>query len=497
MPNILAIDQGTTGSTALIFNEQLQIIGRGYEEFAQIFPKPGWVEHQFDDIWTSVENAIKKALINADFKTDKTASIDVIGITNQRETVGIFDSHTLKPIHNAIVWQCRRTTEYCETLKQQGKENIITQKTGLLLDPYFSASKIHWLIENIPSAKNGLQDGSLRMGTVDTFLLNKLTSGLSHATDVSNASRTSLMSLDSLQWDDDLLDIFHIPKQIKTGFPNILSSSEVFGKTKNLPFLKDGIPIGSLIGDQQSALFGQFAFESSQAKCTYGTGAFLVVNTGTQKIFSQSKLLTTIAWKYKNQTFYALEGSVFIAGAVVQWLRDGLKIIESSKDIETLANTVSDTAGVIFVPAFTGLGAPHWNPHARGIIHGITRGTSQAHVARAALEGIALQCAELMDGFEKDLQKPISRLKVDGGASANNLLMQMQADFSNTRLLRPKNVETTAKGAAMLAGLAVGIFETIDSLKKLEDVEREFLPKISSEKRVEKIKQWKNVVSVI
>ena len=497
MQNILAIDQGTTGSTALIFNEQLHIIGRGYEEFPQIFPKPGWVEHRLDDIWTSVENAIKKALINAGFKTDTTAPIDVIGITNQRETIGIFSAHTMKPIHNAIVWQCRRTTEFCETLKQQGKENIITQKTGLLLDPYFSASKIHWLIKNIPSVKDGLQNGTLRMGTVDTFLLNKLTSGLSHYTDVSNASRTSLMNLDSLQWDDELLDIFYIPKQVKNGFPSIVSSSEIFGKTKNIPFLKDGIPIGSLIGDQQSALFGQFAFEPLQAKCTYGTGAFLVVNTGAQKIFSQSKLLTTIAWKYKNQTFYALEGSVFIAGAVVQWLRDGLKIIESSKEIEALANTVSDTDGVIFVPAFTGLGAPHWNPHIRASIHGLTRGTSREHIARAALEGIALQCADLMEGFEKDLQKPLSSLKVDGGAAANNLLMQMQADFSNVRLLRPKNVETTAKGSAMLAGLAVGIFENLDSLKKLEDVEKEFLPKISFEKRAEKIKQWKNVVSVL
>lgn len=482
---VLSIDQGTTGSTALIIDEYLNIKAKAIQEFPQHYPKPGWVEHNLDEIWGSVLKSISAVLTQSNVQSSE---IIAIGITNQRETTCLWDKNTGKPLFPAIVWQCRRTADICNQLKKSGKEKIFRKKTGLLLDPYFSGTKIKWYFDQYPE----LRKKNVAFGTIDSFLLSKLTNNSLHATDPSNASRTLLMNLKTLAWDDELLNILKIPRFI---LPEIKSSSEIYGKTKSVPGLPDGIPICGIAGDQQAALFGQTCFEAGQAKCTYGTGSFLLLNTGSNIIHSRYNLLTTVAWKIKNETVYALEGSAFIAGAAVQWLRDGLKIIQKSSDVESLAKTVSSSEDVVFVPALTGLGAPYWESSARGIISGITRGTTAGHIARATLEGIAFQNYDLLKTMEKDLGKKLSSLKVDGGASDNNLLMQFQADILQTKVIRPKFIETTALGTACLAGLAIGIWTDMSAIKKTWQKDQEFHPKMSVKKRISHLIRWKKAVN--
>ncbi len=456
---ILAIDQGTTGTTALVLDESLTIRGRHNEEFPQIYPQPGWVEHNPEAIMASVETAITGALSAAGLRGEEIAGI---GITNQRETTVLWARSNGRPLHNAIVWQCRRTSTRCSELKDKGHEPLFREKTGLLLDPYFSGTKLEWLLDKVDSNRQRSSNGELAFGTIDSFLVWHLTGGQCHVTDVSNASRTLLMNIHTGQWDPGLMDILSVPSNV---LPDICSSSEVYGTTRGFPGLPDGIPVAGMAGDQQSALFGQACFEVGQAKCTYGTGAFLVMNTGLNAVPSSNGLLTTIAWKLGDETTYALEGSAFIAGAAVQWLRDGLGLIKNAADVEGLAKSVEDTDGVYFVPALTGLGAPHWRADARGVICGLTRGTSAGHLARATLEGIAFQNAEILNAMASDLGRPLSELKVDGGAAANDLLMQFQADLLGVKLIRPTHLETTAIGAAFLAGLAVGIWPDQAALK--------------------------------
>jgi glycerol kinase len=490
---ILAIDQGTTGSTALLVNDKGDILYKENEEFRQIFPKAGWVEHNLEDIWASVGNTIRKVLSRA--KSDGLKNVEnniaCIGITNQRETVGIWERSSHKPVHNAIVWQCRRTTDFCK--KNKVEEKWIKRKTGLVLDPYFSASKIHWLLKNVKGLKPKARKGELAAGTIDSFLVWRLTSGKSHVTDVSNASRTMLMDLKTCKWDKHLLDFFKISPKL---LPEIKSSSEVFGKTCGLKFLPDGIPISGIAGDQQAALFGQACFSEGDAKCTYGTGSFLLMNTGKTLVRSKSGMLTTVAWKLgdKKETVYALEGSAFICGAAVQWLRDQLQFVKHASEIEDLASQVEDTDGVEFVPAFTGLGAPYWNPEARACITGLTRGSGRSHIARACLEGMALQNVDLLNAMEKDLKKRLRQLRVDGGACANNLLMQMQSDFLGTKVIRPKNIETTALGAAFLAGLGVGLWKSTKEIKAIWKKDAEFKPVVSKAKREQRLVSWHRAI---
>ncbi|MEZ4818987.1 MAG: glycerol kinase GlpK [Bdellovibrionota bacterium] len=452
---ILSLDQGTTGSTALLVDDNGNVMAKHTIEFPQHFPQPGWVEHNLGDIWQSTQGAIQKILTNTKINP---VHIKAIGITNQRETIGLWQGPKAIPLHHAIVWQCRRTAQACEALAPHAE--MIFHKTGLMLDPYFSASKIQWLLEHLQLTSLD----QVYCGTMDSFLIFKLTQGQNHVTDVSNASRTMLMDLATLAWDASLLQLFNIPEQI---LPKICDSSGIVGYTRGLDVLPDGIPIAGIAGDQQAALFGQTCFEKSQGKCTYGTGAFLLVNTGKDIVHSEHRLLTTVAWKIGPNVQYALEGSVFMAGAAVQWLRDGLQIIKSSQDIEALAVTVSDTLGVTFVPALTGLGAPHWSPHARGMFLGLTRGTTKAHLARATLEAIAQQVTDVLVCMEEDMGHPLKNLKVDGGASMNHLLMQMQADFSGRSISRSTQTETTALGAAYLAGLSVGIWKDPHIFKNL------------------------------
>jgi glycerol kinase len=480
---LLAIDQGTTGSTALIINDQIQVIAKANVEYRQIYPQPGWVEHDPMEILESVKKAISLVFDQCNVLPSQ---IEGIGITNQRETVVLWDRVSHQPKYNAIVWQCRRTADFCQSLKDQGLEPKFRQKTGLCLDPYFSGTKMNWLLKHVDNHEN------LVFGNIDTFLLWHLTNGQVHATDLSNASRTLLMNLETCNWDDELCTLLGINQMM---LPKICSSSEIYGYTKGFGVLPDGIPIAGIAGDQQSALFGQACFHAGQAKCTYGTGAFLLMNTAEKIVHSENQLLTTVAWKIGNQVTYALEGSAFIAGAAVQWLRDGLQIIQSASEIEDLAKKVDSTDGVYFVPALTGLGAPYWDPHARGVICGLTRGSNRSHIARAALEGIAFQNMELLDAMQKDSKQKLTMLKVDGGASANGLLMQIQSDLLQTKIVRPSNLETTALGCALLAGLALGIWQSLAEIEQKWQGKAEFLPQ-KSEREIDAMKQgWYTAVA--
>ena len=464
---ILALDQGTSSSRAIVFDHEGNIRSTAQMEFTQYFPKPGWVEHNPMEIWSSeaavIAEAITKMGING-------LNIAGIGITNQRETTIVWDAETGEPVYNAIVWQDRRTSGFCDTLRD--KADFIRKKTGLIIDAYFSGTKIRWILDNVPGAREKAEAGKLRFGTVDSWLVWQLTRGEVHVTDVSNASRTMLFNINTLEWDPELLALLDIPASM---MPSVRSSSEVYGVTKTTIFAHE-VPIGGIAGDQQAALFGQMCTEPGSVKNTYGTGCFLLMNTGEKPILSKNNLLTTVAWKIGDKVNYALEGSIFVGGSVVQWLRDGLGIIRSSSEIEALAETVPDNGGVYFVPALTGMGAPYWDQYAHGTICGITRGTTAAHIARAALEGIAFQTMDIVGAMEKDAGVRLSELKVDGGASRNNLMMQFQADVLGTSVIRPQVTETTAMGACYLAGLAVGFWSSLDEIKAQWQAERVFEP---------------------
>ena len=471
---ILALDQGTSSSRAIVFDQNGQTKAVSQKEFTQIFPKPGWVEHNPMEIWSSQAAVIAEAITSIDINGLNIAGI---GITNQRETTIVWDAETGEPVYNAIVWQDRRTSEYCDSLKRDGRTDLIRSKTGLIIDAYFSATKIRWILENVPGARQKAEEGRLRFGTVDTWLIWMLTRGEVHVTDVSNASRTMLFNIHTLEWDKELLELMNIPASM---MPQVKSSSEVYGYTKTTLFAHE-VPIAGIAGDQQAALFGQMCTEPGSVKNTYGTGCFLLMNSGERPIMSQNNLLTTIAWKIGDTVNYALEGSIFVAGSVVQWLRDGLGIIKSSSEVEALAASVPDNGGVYFVPALTGLGAPHWDQYAQGSIYGLSRGSTAAHIARAALEGIAFQTMDIVNAMQRDAGVTLKELKVDGGASRNNLLMQFQADVLGTSVIRPTVTETTALGAAYLAGLAVGYWESIDHIKEQWGVEKEFQPSADAE----------------
>ena len=484
---ILALDQGTSSSRAIVFDQHGQTMAVAQKEFTQIFPQPGWVEHNPMEIWSSQASVIAEAITSIDINGLDIAGI---GITNQRETTIVWDAETGEPVYNAIVWQDRRTSEYCDSLKAQGLTDTIRSKTGLIIDAYFSATKVRWILENVPGAREKAEQGKLRFGTVDTWLIWMLTRGEVHVTDVSNASRTMVYNINELCWDKELLELFGIPESM---MPQVKSSSEVYGYTKTTLFAHE-VPIAGIAGDQQAALFGQMCTEPGAVKNTYGTGCFLLMNTGEKPITSRNNLLTTIAWKIGDKVNYALEGSIFVAGSVVQWLRDGLGIIRSSAEVEELAASVPDNGGVYFVPALTGLGAPHWDQYAKGSMYGISRGTTAAHIARAALEGIAFQTMDIVNAMQKDADVKLAELKVDGGASRNNLLMQFQADVLGTSVIRPKVTETTALGAAYLAGLAVGYWESIDHIKSQWAVDTAFGPK-ASEEEVGKLKEgWADAI---
>jgi len=485
---VLAIDQGTTGSTVVILDRTLTIRARVNREFPQIYPRPGWVEHAPEALWGSVLEALRTALADSGIHGSEIAGI---GITNQRETTLLWERATGQPLHNALVWQDRRTADRCQRLREQGLEERVRARTGLVLDPYFSGTKLAWLLDELPGARARAQRGELACGTVDTFLINRLTRGRVHVTDPSNASRTLLCSLDPGDWDDELLALFDIPRSL---LPEVRSSSEVYGTTFGVPGLPDGIPIAGIAGDQQAALFGQACFTPGSAKCTYGTGAFVLQNTGPTPRASRHRLLTTIAWRLGQETTYALEGSCFIAGAAVQWLRDGLGLIRTAAEIEALARAVPDTGGVHFVPALVGLGAPHWRAEARGLISGLTRGTTAAHLARATLEGIALSVAELLLAMNEDAETTLGELRVDGGAAANDLLLELQADLLQTPILRPRLLETTALGAAFLAGLAVGFWSDQQEVAAVWAEQRRFTPTIDAAAAAARLAAWREAV---
>ena len=472
---ILALDQGTTSSRAIVFDHNGHIKSVAQKEFTQYFPQPGWVEHNPNEIWSSQASVIAEAISAIDINGLDIAGI---GITNQRETTIVWDIDTEEPIYNAIVWQDRRTSEYCDELKAQGLTEKIHEKTGLIIDAYFSGTKIKWILDNVPGARKRAEMGKLRFGNVDSWLVWRLTRGKIHVTDVTNASRSMLFNIKDLKWDEELLKLLDIPMSM---MPEVKSSSEIYGHTKTTIFAHE-VPISGIAGDQQAALFGQMCIEPGSIKNTYGTGCFVMLNTGSKPVLSKNNLLTTIAWKIGDKITYALEGSIYVGGSVVQWLRDGLGFITSSSEIEDLASTVPDSGGVYFVPALTGLAAPYWDQYARGTIIGITRGTTRAHIARAALDGIAFQTYDIAQAMAKDMDAPLMELKVDGGASRNNLLMQHQADLLGITVVRPKITETTALGAAYLAGLAVGFWNNIDEIKNQWQVERTFEPIADSEK---------------
>jgi glycerol kinase len=485
---ILSLDQGTTSSRALLFNKQAKIIGQVQKEFQQFFPNESWVEHDASDIWLSQHSVAKDLIASSNISIEEIAGI---GITNQRETTIIWDRNTLKPISRAIVWQDRRTAAFCEEYKNSEIFQTIKDKTGLILDAYFSASKIKWILDNVKDARSRAEKGELCFGTVDSWLVSKLTKGGLHITDVSNASRTMLYNIREMCWDKELCDFFDIPMRL---LPEVRSSSEVYGMTHPDIFGKE-IPISGIAGDQQAALFGQQCTEKGMVKNTYGTGCFLVMNTGDEIVESRNQMLSTIAWQIGSQVSYALEGSVFVAGAIIQWLRDGLKIIKSAEETEALAKAVQDSNGVYFVPALTGLAAPHWDPFARGTILGLSRGTQKEHIVRAALEGIAFQVEEVLHAMALDISFRPHIMKVDGGAVQNDFLMQFQSDISNIRLVRPKILESTALGAAFLAGLAVGFWDSLDELKKLNPADNKFDSKMSKEIRNRLIKTWTKSIS--
>jgi len=485
---ILALDQGTTSSRSLVFDEQGNIISQAQKEFRQLFPQPGWVEHDAEEIWSTQYGTMAEAVAKANINMKQIAGI---GITNQRETTVVWDKSSGQPIYNAIVWQDRRTASDCDKLKSAGWAETIQQKTGLIIDAYFSATKLKWILDNVTGARQKAINGELAFGTIDSWLTWKLTNGEVHVTDVSNASRTMLYNIHSLQWDEELLKIFDIPASV---LPEVKPSSKIYGVTGSI--IPDSrIPIAGIAGDQQAALFGQLCTQPGMVKNTYGTGCFMLMNTGEKAIASKNNLLTTIAWQIDNKTEYALEGSVFIAGAVVQWLRDELKIIRTSAEIEKLAAQVKDTEGVYIVPAFAGLGAPHWNQYARGSIFGLTRGSSNAHIARAALDSIAYQTFDVLKAMEADAAIHIKELRVDGGATVNNQLMQFQSDILNTKVVRPKITETTALGAAYLAGLAVGYWKSVEEIQEQWQVDKSFSPAMVDAKRNELVKGWQRAVN--
>ncbi len=484
---ILALDQGTTSSRSLIFDIQGNIKGSAQKEFTQIFPQPGWVEHNADEIWSTQFGTMAEAVANAGISMNQIAAI---GITNQRETTVVWDRNTGKPIYHAIVWQDRRTAAYCDELKLKGHAAMIQQKTGLIIDAYFSATKLKWILDNTDGAREKADKGELAFGTIDSWLTWKLTGGQVHVTDASNASRTMLLNIHTGEWDEELLTLFNIPRSV---LPEVKSSSEIYGHTGHI-VQHSNIPIAGIAGDQQAALFGQMCTQPGMVKNTYGTGCFMLMNTGEKAFESKNNLLTTIAWKINGKTEYALEGSVFIAGAAVQWLRDGIKIISTSKEVEELAAKVKDSEGVYFVPAFAGLGAPYWNQHARGSIFGITRGSSDAHIARASLDSIAYQTHDVLKSMEADTGISIAELRVDGGATINDQLMQFQSDVLNTKVIRPKITETTALGAAYLAGLAVGFWKNIDEIQQQWQQEKLFSPSLNQEEKEHLIKGWKRAV---
>ena len=481
-PFILSIDAGTTGITVVILDKRASICKKYYSEFTQYYPQSGWVEHDAEEIWTVTSNLIQSA-----FKEYPPSNCAAIGITNQRETTLIWDRETGKPIHKAIVWQCRRTQEICTNLKNAGYEKLFKGKTGLVIDSYFSGTKIQWLLDHVDGARGKAESGKLAFGTIDSWLLWKLTGGYIHATDFTNASRTMIFNIETKKWDEELLQILTIPSTL---LPDVKNSSGEFGKTDKQLF-GEAIPITGVAGDQQAALYGQGCFEKGTSKCTYGTGCFLLTNTGDEQINSTSGLLTTMACNAEGKPIYALEGSVFIGGAVIQWLRDELQILSHASESEKMALAVEDSNGVIIVPAFTGLGAPYWDMNARGIITGISRGVNRNHIVRAALEGIAFQVNDLLDSISKDLDGNISVLQVDGGAVANNFLMQFQADILQIKIDRPKNIESTALGAGMLAGLGVGFWKNPAELKAVRETDQIFIPTMSDDKRTELLSNWK------
>jgi len=488
---ILAIDQGTTGSRTYLFNQAGRVVGSAYQEFTQHFPKPGWVEHDALEIWDSVEATGKKALKAAGAKPKDIAAI---GITNQRETTVIWDRKTGKPIHRAIVWQCRRTAPRCDELKRRGLENKFRSRTGLVLDAYFSGTNVEWLLKNVPGALQKAKRGQLAFGTIDTWLLWKLTGGQTHATDFSNASRTLLFNIFSKKWDQELLRLLGVPATL---LPKVQASASHFGETSVKSYLGAGVPITGIAGDQQAALFGQGCHEPGTLKNTYGTGCFLLLNLGKKRLISKNKLLTTLACDSKGQPVYALEGSVFIGGAAIQWIRDGLQLIKSSPESEWIAASIKDTDGVYLVPAFVGLGAPYWDSYARGALVGITRGTKREHVVRAALESLAYQTRDLVEAMFRDAHLKLMELRVDGGACKNNLLMQFQADLLNIKINRPKVVETTALGAAFLAGLQAGFWKSASQIHRLRRVDRVFIPKMNETERKKLWGGWKWAVGQV
>jgi glycerol kinase len=480
---ILALDQGTTSSRAIIFDKKGSIISVAQKEFTQYFPKPGWVEHDPNEIW-STQNGVTVEVIA---KKGLTAeNIAAIGITNQRETAVVWDRKTGQPVYNAIVWQDKRTANYCDSLKKEGKSNLIREKTGLVIDSYFSGTKVKWILDNVEGVRKRAEAGELIMGTIDTWLIWNFTKGEQHVTDVSNASRTLLFNINSMDWDTELLELFTIPKSM---LPRVKQSSEVYGHTKST-FYDAKIPIAGIAGDQQAALFGQMCTKPGMVKNTYGTGCFMLMNIGEKPLVSKNNLLTTVAWKINGKTHYAFEGSIFIAGAVVQWLRDSLKIIRTSADVEKLAGSVDSSEGVYFIPAFTGLGAPHWNQHAQGTIFGLTRGSTDAHIARAALESIAYQTMDVLKAMEADSGITIKELRVDGGATVNNILMQFQADILNIVAVRPKVLETTAMGAAFLAGLAIGFWKNTKEIQEIWQTDQYFNPTVKRQKIEKDITGW-------
>ena len=484
---IMALDAGTTSNRCILFNEQGDMCSVAQKEFTQYFPKPGWVEHDADEIWSTQYEVAGQAMANINATA---ADIAAIGITNQRETVVVWDKKTGSPIHNAIVWQCRRTSEYADSLKEKGLTDKFREKTGLVIDAYFSATKIKWILDNVEGARQKAECGELLFGTVETWLIWKLTKGGVHVTDYSNASRTMLFNINTLEWDDEILQELQIPKIM---LPEVKPSSCIYGEA-DPGFFGGPIPIGGAAGDQQAALFGQTCFKPGEAKNTYGTGCFLLMNTGEKPVFSRNGLVTTIAWGLDGRVTYALEGSIFVAGAAIQWLRDEMRLIDSAQDSEYMAKKVTDTNGCYVVPAFTGLGAPHWDQYARGTIVGITRGVNKYHIIRATLDSLAYQVNDVLAAMEADSAIKLSALKVDGGASANNFLMQQQANISGAPVNRPKCVETTAMGAAYLAGLAVGYWAGKEDVVKNWAIDREFVPEIPEEERQAMVKGWSRAV---
>ena len=485
---IMALDSGTTSNRCILFNEAGQICGMAQKEFTQIFPRPGWVEHDADEIFSTQLEVARQAVQNAGISP---ADIAAIGITNQRETTVVWDKNTGRPVCNAIVWQCRRTADYCDRLVKDGWVEAVREKTGLVIDPYFSGTKVRWILENISGAREKAEKGELLFGTVETWLIWKLTGGKVHVTDYSNASRTMLFNIRKLCWDEEILKLMGIPASM---LPKAVPSSEIYGYT-DAAFFGAPVAIAGAAGDQQAALFGQACFTPGESKCTYGTGAFLLMNTGNTPILSKNGLVTTVAWGLGGEVTYALEGSIFVAGAAIQWLRDELRFLESASDSEYMAKKVADTNGCYIVPAFTGLGAPHWDAYARGTIVGLTRGVNKYHIIRATLDSIVYQTADVLRAMEADAGVPLSKLKVDGGASANNYLLQAQADISRSTVVRPRCVETTAMGAAYLAGLAVGYWKDLEDIKKNWAVDREFDSGISEEETAARVKGWQKAVA--